>query len=107
MATFPFRHLVHQENVFDPRITVTVLVISVTTVTADYQCLCSYNKQLAVYNQSVADGQPVGYMYEFECMPLIDSPDHGNFVTIIFEHQVQYKILFVIKFNKIRIHRVF
>ena len=54
----------------------------------DFDCVCNYNVETGVYDHPNNHGTPIGYMYEFDCKPIGDGKNHGNFEQIMFEHQV-------------------
>lgn len=57
-------------------------------VFGDYDCLCNYNVEKAVYSGPNANGQPIGFMYEFDCKPLTVKQTVNNMYTIQYEKQV-------------------
>lgn len=71
---------------------VTTLLVSVLTaafVAADYDCLCNYNVEKAVFSTADENGQPYGYLYEFDCKPIMAVQDAGDdWYKIQFEQKV-------------------
>ncbi|XP_052820129.1 probable replication factor C subunit 1 [Mya arenaria] len=59
-------------------------------VHADYPCVCNYNVEAGVYDQQSTSGQPIGYLYEFDCKPETEASDNDNFIQIMFEHKLGY-----------------
>ena len=65
-----------------------LLVTIVTRVIADYDCVCNYAVENAVYQSPDVDSQPTGYMYEFDCKQEV--ADDSDFYVIASEHKVCY-----------------
>ncbi|XP_045172520.2 uncharacterized protein LOC123534363 [Mercenaria mercenaria] len=60
-------------------------------VYGDYDCMCNYNVEQAVYATPTASGQPLGYMYEFDCKPVTKIQENSDSVyTIEYEMQLGY-----------------
>ncbi|XP_053379079.1 macrophage mannose receptor 1-like isoform X2 [Mercenaria mercenaria] len=55
----------------------------------DYSCICNYNVEKAIFSSKSEQGQPIGYMYEFDCKAQQGTED-GDWLRIAFEHQVGY-----------------
>lgn len=62
-------------------------IIYGTLVSADYPCVCSYSIEKDIFATPAAEGQPLGHMYEFDCLPKADS-SQGSFIAVMFENQV-------------------
>ncbi|WAR30200.1 PGCA-like protein [Mya arenaria] len=73
-------------------LTVVYCVALWTLVTGDYDCICNYNVEEPI-NSSPADGQPIGYMYEFDCKPLISIGKPPGWGLVAFEHKTGYLAL--------------
>ncbi|KAL4221307.1 hypothetical protein ACF0H5_019570 [Mactra antiquata] len=52
-----------------------LLVVTVSHVTCDYQCLCSYQVELEIFAQPDPSSNVNGYMYEFDCKPSYTIPN--------------------------------
>ena len=62
-------------------------------VKADYECLCNYHVERAIYPSMSIEDTPIGYLYEFDCKPTykISTP---NWQTIQYEKQVRLSFTF-------------
>ncbi|XP_053376072.1 mucin-5AC-like [Mercenaria mercenaria] len=66
-----------------------LIVSMVTCAMADYDCICNYAVENAIYPNSNGNSQPIGYMYEFDCKPEFEDKG-GDFFGIQYEKQVGY-----------------
>lgn len=64
-----------------------VILLFLHNCVCDYDCLCNYNVEKAVYGSADAANKPIGYMYEFDCKPLISDAD-PKWSTVAYEHKV-------------------
>ena len=66
-----------------------VLAFQLTLVKTDYSCLCSYDVETKIYDAASAKGNVIGFMYEFDCKPIVKVGNTDKtFETIGHEHQV-------------------
>ncbi|XP_052785396.1 macrophage mannose receptor 1-like [Mya arenaria] len=70
-------------------LTVVYCVAFWALVTGDYDCICNYNVEATIHS-SPAEGQPIGYMYEFDCKPLISIGKPPGWGLVAFEHKAGY-----------------
>ena len=68
-----------------------VCILTIPSCHGDYDCLCSYEVEKAIYPVPDKQATPIGYMYEFDCKEHLMSLDTGNFAAIAFEKQVLCK----------------
>lgn len=75
-----------------------LLVVSmVTCIYGDFDCVCNYAVEKAVFAAPDSNSQPIGYLYEFDCKPKT-ATQFGqiglrNFFEIQYEQQVNIMIL--------------
>ena len=67
-----------------------LLIIAVISrpVASNYDCLCYYGVEQAVYSKPDPASTPLGYVYEFDCKALDTAENHPEWWTIFFEHMV-------------------
>lgn len=75
-----------------------VIIFFVHYCVCDYDCLCNYNVEKVVCESADASGKLIGYLYEFDCKPLISAAD-PNWATIAFEHKVRWLSLSWFRYN--------
>ncbi|KAL4224310.1 hypothetical protein ACF0H5_017765 [Mactra antiquata] len=69
------------------------VVISICVVNADYDCVCNYAVEKAVYPDVDLKKSPIGYMYEFDCKPAAKDQgitDQQSLHAMQFEGQTGY-----------------
>ncbi|KAL4221492.1 mannose binding [Mactra antiquata] len=67
-----------------------VVILSIDIVICEYTCLCNYNVELIIYQQSSVDSQQVGYMYEFDCKPLVKDIKVPGWFVIAYQNQMGF-----------------
>ncbi|XP_060582741.1 mucin-2-like [Ruditapes philippinarum] len=73
------------------KLLLTLCLIQSSLVVGDYDCMCNYNVEQGVYPSPDPSGQPLGYMYEFDCKPTTQIQQNSDkFYTIQFEKQIGY-----------------
>lgn len=65
------------------------ILLSSSHVFCDYDCVCNYAVETSVYGSADTSGQPIGYLYEFDCKPTASGNQAvQNFYAVQFEKQV-------------------
>lgn len=69
---------------------IVAVILSMNQVNSDYLCMCNYNIEETVYRDPSTASSAIGYMYEFDCKPLIGKDDKSaTFVPVMFEKKVR------------------
>lgn len=68
-----------------------ILLVSLFNfTTADYECLCNYHVERAVYPDMTNQDNPLGHLYEFDCKPTYRSQTPKDWQAIQFGRKVGY-----------------
>lgn len=71
-----------------------ILLVSLFNfTTADYECLCNYHVERAVYPAMTNQDNPLGHLYEFDCKPTYRSQTPKDWQAIQFGRKVRILIL--------------
>ncbi|XP_053378749.1 uncharacterized protein LOC123526222 [Mercenaria mercenaria] len=65
-----------------------VLCALFQAASCDYKCVCSYIVERGVYSTPSNGSDVLGYMYEFDCKPVVT--ETGSWFTVAFEHKLGY-----------------
>lgn len=67
------------------------ILVQSNFVYCDYDCVCNYAVETSVFSTPDLGGQPIGYLYEFDCKPKASGQQApNNFYAIQFEKQLGY-----------------
>lgn len=65
-----------------------LLFICISSVLCEYNCLCNYNIEKAVYSDADESSTPFGFLYEFDCKLLLRVQEKSGWAVVAFKHQV-------------------
>ncbi|KAH3821447.1 macrophage mannose receptor 1-like [Dreissena polymorpha] len=69
------------------------LVVALATFrmsNGDYSCICNYNQDIAVYNETSNSSFLMGHMYEFDCKAAGSPTGMAGWASVLFQHQLGY-----------------
>ncbi|KAL4221424.1 hypothetical protein ACF0H5_019682 [Mactra antiquata] len=68
-----------------------ILVVLFGIVKGEYNCYCNYNVEQTVYTTPSENGAILGYLYEFDCKEVLQTPDAiSPWTSIAYQHQLGY-----------------